>query len=185
MIDATQTTLYPGGILNTGFAVDWAKERIHDAKPAVAQRRASRGPYKRIQDGDTTCQDNQALHGEAVDLLAKIRDNDHYVPKVADPLVADHVRRQDQRAGLHGLPVDRRADRRPLPDARRAHDRHAAEVVHVHERHARRLARPGDLQPLVRLPQALRRPAGADRPLGGRSRPAAPAIYQAAMGISG
>src|SRR5206468_2580820 len=34
VIDATQTTLYPGGILNTGFAVEWAKERIHDAKPA-------------------------------------------------------------------------------------------------------------------------------------------------------
>src|ERR687887_293798 len=34
VIDATQTTLYPGGILNTGFAVDWAKERVHDAKPA-------------------------------------------------------------------------------------------------------------------------------------------------------
>src|SRR5207237_5441711 len=34
VIDATQTTLYPGGILNTGFAVAWAKERIHDAKPA-------------------------------------------------------------------------------------------------------------------------------------------------------
>ena len=36
MIDATQTTLYPGGILNTGFAVNWAKERVHDALPASA-----------------------------------------------------------------------------------------------------------------------------------------------------
>ncbi|MEA2390686.1 MAG: uncharacterized protein QOK31_795, partial [Solirubrobacteraceae bacterium] len=34
VIDQTQTTLYPGGILNTGFAVAWAKERAHDAKPA-------------------------------------------------------------------------------------------------------------------------------------------------------
>src|SRR6478672_7798510 len=32
VLDATQTTLYPGGVLNTGFAVNWAKERIHDAK---------------------------------------------------------------------------------------------------------------------------------------------------------
>src|SRR5438270_7674512 len=34
VIDQTQTTLYAGGILNTGFTVPWAKERVHDAKPA-------------------------------------------------------------------------------------------------------------------------------------------------------
>src|SRR5437588_559965 len=34
VIDSTQTTLYPGGILNTGFAVPWAEERVHDAEPA-------------------------------------------------------------------------------------------------------------------------------------------------------
>ena len=33
VIDSTQTTLYPGGILNTGFALEWAKERVHDARP--------------------------------------------------------------------------------------------------------------------------------------------------------
>src|SRR5205085_2216631 len=38
------------------------------------------------QQGDTTCKDNQSLHGEAQDLMAKIRANDHYVPAVADPL---------------------------------------------------------------------------------------------------
>jgi uncharacterized protein len=36
VIDSTQTTLYPGGILNTGFAVAWAEERVHDAEPASA-----------------------------------------------------------------------------------------------------------------------------------------------------
>ena len=41
---------------------------------------------KRIQEGDATCKANQALHGQAVDLLAKVRANNHYVPKVADPL---------------------------------------------------------------------------------------------------
>ena len=34
VLDQTQTTLYPGGILNTGFAVPWAEERQHDALPA-------------------------------------------------------------------------------------------------------------------------------------------------------
>ena len=85
VIDNTQTTLYPGGILNTGFAVAWAQERIHDAEPA-SPTGGQAWAYQRIQQGDTTCKDNQVLHGEAVDLLSKIRANDHYVPSVADPL---------------------------------------------------------------------------------------------------
>jgi uncharacterized protein len=85
VIDNTQTTLYPGGVLNTGFAVSWAQERIHDAMPASADG-GQPWAYQKIQGGDQTCADNQALHGEAVDLMAKIRANDHYVPAVADPL---------------------------------------------------------------------------------------------------
>src|SRR3954451_25118885 len=85
VIDQTQATLYPGGILNTGFAVAWAQERIHDAMPA-SPNGGQPWAYKKIQDGDKTCADNQALHGEAVDLMQKIRANDHYVPSVADPL---------------------------------------------------------------------------------------------------
>src|SRR4051794_18078591 len=85
VIDATQTTLYPGGILNTGFAVAWAKERIAEAKPAGPDG-GQKWAYERVQQGDQVCKDNQVLHGEAADLMAKIRANDHYVPKVADPL---------------------------------------------------------------------------------------------------
>jgi predicted acyl esterase len=85
VIDNTQTTLYPGGILNTGFAVEWAKERIHDAMPA-SPTHGQAWAYQRIQEGDQTCQANQALHGEAVNLLKKIKANNHYKPKVANPL---------------------------------------------------------------------------------------------------
>jgi predicted acyl esterase len=85
VIDATQTTLYPGGILNTGFAVAWAQERIHDAEPA-SPNGGQGWAYHQIQQGDQVCKDNQVLHGEAVDLMAKIRANNHYVPAVADPL---------------------------------------------------------------------------------------------------
>ncbi len=85
VIDNTQTTLYPGGILNTGFAVAWAEERIHDAKPA-SPNGGQPWAYQKIQDGDQTCKANQALHGEAANLLKKIRANNHYRPKVADPL---------------------------------------------------------------------------------------------------
>ncbi|HET9185055.1 MAG TPA: CocE/NonD family hydrolase [Solirubrobacterales bacterium] len=85
VIDNTQTTLYPGGILNTGFALEWAKERVHDAEPA-GPGAGQEWAYKRIQEGDATCAANQALHPEAVDLLKKIEENSHYKPEVADPL---------------------------------------------------------------------------------------------------
>ena len=84
-IDATQTTLYPGAILNTGFAVGWGNERMHDALPA-SRTGGQAYALKQIQAGDTTCRDNQTLHGEAVNLLAKTRANSHYVPSVADAL---------------------------------------------------------------------------------------------------
>jgi uncharacterized protein len=85
VIDNTATTLYPGGLLNTGFALSWAKDRVHDAKPASATG-GQAWALKRIQGGDKTCKANQALHAEAVDLLAKSRANFYYNAKVADPL---------------------------------------------------------------------------------------------------
>jgi len=85
VIDDTATTLYPGGVLNTGFALSWAKDRVHDALPA-SPTGGQPWALDRIRNGDTTCRDNQALHPEAVDLLQKIEDNRFYVPRVADPV---------------------------------------------------------------------------------------------------
>lgn len=51
VIDATPTTLYPGGILNSGFALSWAQGRVDDAKPATADT-GQKWAYERIQDGD-------------------------------------------------------------------------------------------------------------------------------------
>jgi uncharacterized protein len=85
VIDNTATTLYPGGILNTGFALSWAKDRVHDGKPASATG-GQPWALQRIKAGDKTCKGNQALHGDAVDLIEKIHQNSYYVPKVADPL---------------------------------------------------------------------------------------------------
>ena len=44
------------------------------------------GAYKRIQGGDETCKANQVLHGEAVNLIAKVRADAYHIPSVADPL---------------------------------------------------------------------------------------------------
>jgi predicted acyl esterase len=86
-IDATATTLYPGGILNTGFAVAWALQRQQEAQPAGQGLKGTQ-PYaeQQIAAGDQTCKADQVLHGEAENLPATIRANSHYRPKVADPL---------------------------------------------------------------------------------------------------
>jgi predicted acyl esterase len=85
VIDDTATTLYPGGILNTGFALSWANDRVHDARPASASG-GQAWALARIRHGDGICKANQVLHAEAVDLLKKTRANRFYVPSVADPL---------------------------------------------------------------------------------------------------
>ena len=43
VIDATATTLYPGGIRNDGFAVAWAEQRQQNAEPAESRPRPGMG----------------------------------------------------------------------------------------------------------------------------------------------
>jgi uncharacterized protein len=88
VIDATATTLYPGGVRNDGFAVAWAAERQQNAEPA-GPTNGQHWAYEKIQEGDQTCTANQALHGEAADLMQKIEANSTYNPAVADPLDPD------------------------------------------------------------------------------------------------
>ena len=49
VLGSTQTTLYPGGILNTGFTLEWAKDRADDAKPA-SKTGGQPWALKRIQE---------------------------------------------------------------------------------------------------------------------------------------
>jgi predicted acyl esterase len=85
VIDATATTLYPGGVLNTGFAVEWAEQRQQNAEPA-SPGHGQAWATKQIEEGDETCKANQALHGEAANLMQKIKENSTYDKPVADPL---------------------------------------------------------------------------------------------------
>lgn len=79
--DPGRGTLYPGGILNDGFAVSWARERMRDAEPG-----GQAWARKRIEAGDQTCIANQQLRGQNDDLLKSIERNSFYDPPVADPL---------------------------------------------------------------------------------------------------
>jgi predicted acyl esterase len=85
VIDATATTLYPGGILNTGFAVAWAEQRQQNAEPA-SPGHGQAWANEQIEKGDTRCKANQALHGQAANLKEKIAANSTYNASVADPL---------------------------------------------------------------------------------------------------
>ncbi len=85
VVDATATTLYAGGVLNTGFAVPWGEDRQFDAEPAGPSS-GEHWAYEQIQKGDTTCAANQDLHEEATDLHAEVIENATYNPSVADPL---------------------------------------------------------------------------------------------------
>ena len=80
--DTYRGVLYPGGILNTGFAVAWAEDRQSDAEPAPdgGQRWATR----RITGGDVTCATNQQLRAQTRDVLDEIRANAFYTPDRLD-----------------------------------------------------------------------------------------------------
>ena len=71
--DSYRATLYPGGILNTGFAVKWTSERVEQSKPL-----GQGWEQKQIDSGDTTCADNQKIRGQNPDLLKEIEDNPYY-----------------------------------------------------------------------------------------------------------
>jgi predicted acyl esterase len=85
VIDSTMTTLYPGGILNTGFALEWGQDRVDDSQPAGPDS-GQPWAWERIEGGDQVCADNQELHPEAANLIEKIYRNNYYRPKIADPL---------------------------------------------------------------------------------------------------
>jgi predicted acyl esterase len=88
VIDNTATTLYPGGLLNTGFGVPYAKARDVDAEPA-SPGHGEAWALQRISGGDRTCRANQVLHPEAINELAEVSANRYYVPSVANPLNPD------------------------------------------------------------------------------------------------
>jgi predicted acyl esterase len=86
--DTYRGTLYPGGILNTGFAVSWGRDRQHDALPA-GPGAGQAWARKRIAAGDTTCSANQTLHSQAPDVVAQIRASRFYDPSRLDHLNPD------------------------------------------------------------------------------------------------
>ncbi len=67
--DTYRSTLYPGGILNNGFATSWAEERQRDGA-ALGQGWAK----KRADEGDRVCKENQAYRTQNPDLFEFIEE---------------------------------------------------------------------------------------------------------------
>ncbi len=123
--DTYRGTLYPGGVLNNGFAVGWAQDRQHDAQAAPASGQAWAGA--RINGGDTTCLANQALRGQTPDVLKLVNEAKFYerakpivrnefqsIPTMADLAPATFVHKinvpvflsagwQDEQTGAHAV----------------------------------------------------------------------------------
>lgn len=78
LADSAISTLYPGGILNTGFAVSWTAERMEQAQP-----NGQGWSIDQIDAGDTECEVNQTLRLQNPDLLTEITENEFWTDDIA------------------------------------------------------------------------------------------------------
>ncbi len=81
VIGDTASTLYPGGILNNGFALLWA-DRVHERAAPYGQG----WEQARVDGGDPLCAENQLLHDQRIDIIEKARNTPFYDPVTIDPL---------------------------------------------------------------------------------------------------
>ena len=108
LADSAISTLYPGGILNTGFAVPWTAERMEQARP-----NGQGWSVDQIDAGDEVCEANQEVRLQNPDLLAEITGNqfwtDDIAGEIAPRLFVDQIKVptflagawQDEQTGGH------------------------------------------------------------------------------------
>ena len=81
VIGNTVSTLVPGGILNDGFALNWAENVLDKADPY-----GQGWEQAKVDAGDDACKEHQLLHSQKVDILQKAKDTPFYTDEVAAPL---------------------------------------------------------------------------------------------------
>ena len=79
--DLFRSTLYPGGMLNTGFAYQFTSERFEEAKPF-----GQAWTKEQADSGDDECANNQRVRLQNPDGLALVDANKFYDPALADAL---------------------------------------------------------------------------------------------------
>ena len=79
--DSALGVIYPGGILNTGFGVEWTAQRMAETQPE-----GQGWTSDRIAGGDDACAANQSLRLQNPDLVQEIEDNPYWTDEVAAPI---------------------------------------------------------------------------------------------------
>lgn len=94
--DTWRGTLYPGGIFNNGFALNWARERVEQNK--WPNPNAPGWVMERINGGDATCADNMLLRGQNVDQIDQIAKHPNPSPALDPEFTYDFPRGSDSLA---------------------------------------------------------------------------------------
>jgi predicted acyl esterase len=81
VIGGTYSTGRPGGIFNDGFALEWITNVLDKAHPY-----AQGWEQKRVDAGDTICEENQLLHSQLVDVVEKAKQTPYYSDDLAGEL---------------------------------------------------------------------------------------------------
>lgn len=81
VIGNTATTLVPGGILNSGFALNWISN-VYDRAAPYGQG----WEQARVDGGDTICKENQLLHDQRVNNVEQAKDPKYYTDARLGPL---------------------------------------------------------------------------------------------------
>ena len=81
VISGVDTTMNPGGMINSGFAVQWGQQVLDKADPY-----GHGWEQDQVDDGDLVCEENQLLHSQKVDIIQKAFDHPFYEPAIYDPL---------------------------------------------------------------------------------------------------
>jgi hypothetical protein len=84
--DSYRSILYPGGILNDGFATEWVADREESAQPEGQQWAANRIDGIGIDQPDVTCADNQRLKLQAPPLVSRFAPDLAFEPDPGDDL---------------------------------------------------------------------------------------------------
>ena len=80
LTDDLYSTGFPGGMFNSGFAGSWLAQRQSDAEVAPAGGQAYAKAL--IDQGDTRCLADQALHGQAQNIQTLLSQAAHYLPSL-------------------------------------------------------------------------------------------------------
>ncbi len=161
--DTYRGVLYPGGILNTGFAVPWAEDRQSDAEPRAGGRPGVGEATRRGGRRDVRGQPGAAR----ADPRRARRDRAERA--TTDPTVSTTRRRRSSSTASTSRPSwpARGRTSRPAGTGPTLIDHFAPQRAAEgdgHQRDARRAVRARRDHPLGRVPRLLRRPPGAAHP---------------------